>query len=381
MRRAAANAARDGGAEAAAAQQRLEEALERLARNQAGRGDRDIKSAMRKADELANEQKEITSEVQRLDQEGAARDARVQQLGARKDAMESKLAGLEQQLQQLADETHADQRETSRKLHEAAGSIRDNKIKEKIRYSKGMIQGQPTEYTKAFEENIGENLETLKKKIGDAADALGKASKQGQLSRALEQTRDLVRGAESLNQRMRESSQQQGRAGQPGQQQQGQAGRPGQAGQQGQQADARGQSGNQFTPPQGGAARDARPNGAAGPSTGPKNNDARQFGRELRELTGNAEEIRRRLAEAGVNARDLESVIQELRGVTAGGDPRGLQQLQAAVDHLKRFEFELRKKAGTDNQHLFLSGSDEVPAGFRQAIEEYYRALAKKGSK
>ena len=31
------------------------------------------------------------------------------------------------------------------------------------------------------------------------------------------------------------------------------------------------------------------------------------------------------------------------------------------------------------NESLSLSGSDEVPAGFRQAIEEYYRALAKKG--
>jgi hypothetical protein len=79
-----------------------------------------------------------------------------------------------------------------------------------------------------------------------------------------------------------------------------------------------------------------------------------------------------------VNARDLESVIRELQGYQPGGDPRGLQQLQSAVDHLKRFEFELRKKIGTDSQQLFLSGSDEVPNGFRQAIEEYYRSLAKK---
>jgi len=60
------------------------------------------------------------------------------------------------------------------------------------------------------------------------------------------------------------------------------------------------------------------------------------------------------------------------------GDARGLDQLKASVDHLKRFEFELRKKVGGDTQQLFLSGSDEVPPGFRQAIEEYYRSLAKK---
>ena len=53
------------------------------------------------------------------------------------------------------------------------------------------------------------------------------------------------------------------------------------------------------------------------------------------------------------------------------------RQLTAA--NLKRFEFDLRKKVGGDSQQLFLSGSDEVPPGFRQAIEEYYRSLAKKG--
>jgi len=65
----------------------------------------------------------------------------------------------------------------------------------------------------------------------------------------------------------------------------------------------------------------------------------------------------------------------------AGGEPRGLPQLLAAVDRLKRFEFDLRKKVETDDQRLFLSGSDEVPVGFREAVEEYYRALAKKSSK
>ena len=61
-------------------------------------------------------------------------------------------------------------------------------------------------------------------------------------------------------------------------------------------------------------------------------------------------------------------------------DPANLLALQAAaLDKLKRFEFGLRRKADADNkEQLALSGSDEVPAGFRTAIEEYYRALARK---
>jgi hypothetical protein len=31
-----------------------------------------------------------------------------------------------------------------------------------------------------------------------------------------------------------------------------------------------------------------------------------------------------------------------------------------------------------DDQKLLLSGSDEVPEGFRKMVEEYYRALARR---
>src|SRR5207248_5051470 len=76
MRRAAANASRDGGAAAADAQRRLEDALQQIQRRQGGRGQRDIQTAMRQAEELANDQKEISSEVNGLDQAGAQREAR-----------------------------------------------------------------------------------------------------------------------------------------------------------------------------------------------------------------------------------------------------------------------------------------------------------------
>ena len=135
-----------------------------------------------------------------------------------------------------------------------------------------------------------------------------------------------------------------------------------------------GQGGTQYSPPQGGAEGDARPNGFTG-------DGARQFSRELREWSASADALRRQLSQAGVNPRDLDAVVREMRDWQPTADPRGLQQLQAAVDRLKKFEFDLRKKIESDSQQLFLSGSDEVPAGFRPAIEEYYRALAKKQPK
>ena len=83
-----------------------------------------------------------------------------------------------------------------------------------------------------------------------------------------------------------------------------------------------------------------------------------------------------------VNPRDLDEIIRDLQKFDndrAYVDPRGLELLQAAaIDKLKKFEFMLRRKAEAGNDSLSLSGSDQVPDGFRQAIEEYYRSLAKK---
>jgi len=83
-----------------------------------------------------------------------------------------------------------------------------------------------------------------------------------------------------------------------------------------------------------------------------------------------------------VQPRDLDEVLRQLRQLDTDqvyADPRGLEQLQAAaIDKLKKFEFMLRRNTEAGNESLSLSGSDQVPEGFRQAIEEYYRSLAKK---
>ncbi len=70
--------------------------------------------------------------------------------------------------------------------------------------------------------------------------------------------------------------------------------------------------------------------------------------------------------------------LQQLGNDQAYGNPEGLSKLQAAaLEKLQTFEFNLRKKAEPNQDSLALSGSDEVPAGFRDQIAEYYRQLAK----
>jgi len=91
--------------------------------------------------------------------------------------------------------------------------------------------------------------------------------------------------------------------------------------------------------------------------------------------------LRRELQNAGVAAKDLDDVIAQLQQLGNKGaykDLAGLEKLQAAaLEKLQTFEFNLRKKAEPNQDSLALSGSDEVPAGFRDQIAEYYRQLAK----
>jgi hypothetical protein len=110
--------------------------------------------------------------------------------------------------------------------------------------------------------------------------------------------------------------------------------------------------------------------------------DIRQFRRDFREWTADAQALRRQLQASGVNPRELDDIIRDLERFDTDrvyADPKGLELLQAsAIDKLKKFEFSLRRKAEGGTDSLSLSGSDQVPEGFRPAIEEYYRSLAKK---
>jgi hypothetical protein len=178
---------------------------------------------------------------------------------------------------------------------------------------------------------------------------------------------------------------QQGKEGQQGQGQQGQQGN-------GQQSQSQGQGQGQGQQSQGGqnggggaydGANAGSPRNAYGGGNGRWNpDDIRQFRGQFREWANDAEGLRRQLQQAGVSPRDLDDVLRDLRAFDNDrvyADPRGLEQLQAAaIEKLKKFEFALRRKADAGNDSLSLSGSDQVPEGFRPAIEEYYRSLAKK---
>src|SRR4029077_2527323 len=86
------------------------QAQQKLERSQGGRGERDLQRAQRQAEERANEQKEVAADVNALDEAGAGRQAKAQALGQRKDAMDAKVADLQQQLEKIANEMRREER-------------------------------------------------------------------------------------------------------------------------------------------------------------------------------------------------------------------------------------------------------------------------------
>ena len=202
------------------------------------------------------------------------------------------------------------------------------------------------------------------------------------MAQALEQTRDLMRGLESLEHRMWQEAE----PGADGQPSGGQEPQDGQAEGAGQEAGgepsadglADGQPGlgdtfgNPFGP---GGWGDQRPG-----SYHFDPQDIRQWQRELQERLTDAQDIRRLLEPENFPAGELDEIIQRMREFD---DPRvyqdaavlaGLQSL--LLENLKRFEYRLRREVDTENEQLFLALSEDVPPGFRELIEEYYRSLS-----
>jgi hypothetical protein len=307
---------------------------------------------------------------------GGGESGRLERLLERKDTLGGQVEGLESQLDRMARDARATNKDAARKLQEAADGIRDRKLKDKIRYSKGVVKSGGAEQARQLEAEIGSDIGNLQKKLGEAA---GAASASGEDKRmaALERMRGLVRGLESVEERLRERGADRGR----------QSGR--EQGQQGQKSGT--QSGGEASPGREGAS-DGGAQSASGlsggrPGPAPRPDEARQLQRELRERVREAEALGRefrdgRPGERGA-AAGLDSTLREMRRLEdprVYGEPRGLAQLVASVvQGLKAAEFAMRREVeGPDREKLFLSGTQDLPPGWQALVEEYYRSLSRK---
>jgi hypothetical protein len=410
MRRSGAQQGAGGVAEATSALDRLEEAQRRLQQAQDDRARREAQEALERVDELARQQREIQRDVRELPAGGQERSDRVALLRERKDQMTEAVSEIERELDRASSVARGEQPEAARKLKAAAEQIRESKLKETIQWSRGTIEQWDTESAVTLELNIEAELQTLRDRLEEAAAAAGERQTDP-LEEALEDTRELVRGLEAMDRRLRsptgqeqggdpraggEEQDREGQEGQPGQQGQGErqgaSGQQGQAGQQeGRQQE--GQAGGQGGTADSGSDRPTDVRGDISSSSGgatrgdPRRlsaDEARQFRREFLERGDQVRNLQTRLDEAGLDAADLQAVIQAMERLQRNAiydDPTQVALLQDQIlEALKRLEFGLRRQVeGASDGPASLAGSGDVPDEYRRLVEEYYRKLAASG--
>jgi hypothetical protein len=318
MRRAAAADERAGEALGSSALDQLRQARRQLERGKSGRLERDARRALEAAQSLRRQQESMVDRVERLD---AADDAATREVMEAKVRMGAEVGDLEASLDRLSRESRRDQPEASRRLQEAAGAIRDEQIREKILYSRGVVEQRSKEYARNFEEHVASALGELEERVQAAIGAIGE-SREARLERALDETRDAVTALESLGERL----------------------------------------------------RDASAGGSA--SLAP-----RQYRRELGERRSQLERLRGDLAREGVETADLDRVVERLRALESGGELAGPETLAVlerdVVQGLREFEYGLRRSLGAGDEGRLVEIEDgDVPDGYEEMVEAYYKALA-----
>jgi uncharacterized protein Smg (DUF494 family) len=425
MRSSAAGSGRSQGvADAASALDDLDQAQRRLERTREGRAQEEIQDALDRANRLAESQREVQESVERLSDAPGERAEGIRRLHERKDEMLGETHQLERDLVQMQQSAFGENREAAEQLGEAVEAITEGKLKEKLAYSKGVVEQRDRETALRWEEEIAGDIEALRSEVAEAAQAFQEGAPDREMEEALDQARELVRGTESLGRRLQARGEAgegsgaqdppQGEGGEAGegeaqaQEGGGQAGeQTGQAGERGEQGGQAGQRGEQAGEGRGQGQEEGQQRGGRGGQTGGETQgevrqqepgpfggatrgnprpfteeEIRQYAREFAQRLNQAQSLREALEEAGRDVGDLDEAIralEELREPDAYGDLPQIGLLQEQLrESLKRLEFVLRREVGGGQGRAALSGSDEVPDGFRRMVEEYFRSLARR---
>lgn len=321
MRRAAASRGNAGVAEAQSALRRLRDAREQLEDARDDRLERDVAEARRQAGELERQQRDVTNRMEAMRQAGRPSADQIGRIHDVKESMVERAEEVLQKLDQAAAQARRDGRTGANELEEAAETIRDTQLRERLRYSRGLV-GRPdqADYAEAFENQTSQAIQSLQNRLEEASAAISARPDGDPQEEVLESARDLVRSLESMEQR------------------QGQA--------------------------------DGGPN------------DVRRMRREVRERAGEARALAELMERTGADPSELEAMIDAMRTLDRDrtySDPEEVMRLRSElVEGMKQLEFRLRRElAAAGEEQLLMHRSGDVPEEYRALVEEYYRVLSR----
>ena len=370
MRRAGASSEGQAIAEGLSALEQLKNARRSLGKNKSVRFERELEDAIEKAGRVSVKQKQLQSEVEQLGLKREMDKKWLQSVFEQKDELFEEVSNLENHLDRMAQGSRRKQKEASRKIQDAANSIRSSKLKEKIRYSKGVVQSRSGQFADKFETVIQSDVESLKKKLQEAFSVVAK-SDQDQVVETIERAGDLVRNIESLADRLRALGEEKIQNSEV---------MPESIGQQQEEkgtgkSDVKGARGL----PMIGADADGARNWKE-PRFVPIE-DVRQFKREFRERVNEASGLGEQLLKQKIETPVLKDIIRSLERLDKNQlylEPDGLAQLEGEVlASLKQFEYWLRQKfEGLNEGELLVATPDQVPLRYRDLVEDYFRSLS-----
>ena len=133
----------------------------------------DVAEALDRAEALLREQHVVEEGMKRLAEAGGGADSEAgQRLFDIKEAMVEEVSRLEQEIVRLRAETRTSHRVASDLLAGARMTIEDDKLLERVRYSRGLIGVQDTGYTREFEAETTRLVEELHEELERAGDAI-----------------------------------------------------------------------------------------------------------------------------------------------------------------------------------------------------------------
>ena len=159
MRRAASGATSQGGN----ALDRLRTASRDLESARSGRQSAGIRELQQRAQDLGARQREIAKGVEGVGQNGklGEKAEQLRRLDEKKDGLANDVSRLQADAERVAREARTEQPGAAGKVGQAAQAIQDARIHDRILYSKDVMRGNSPEYSRRFEEQIGENLQTV----------------------------------------------------------------------------------------------------------------------------------------------------------------------------------------------------------------------------